>query len=219
VFERSGYLDARVADIVAEGDVAQGTFYTYFDSKDAIFQEVANQVADEMIRALRRDGSPIPGTYDRIYAAMERFVAAYKPRARMIALVEQVGTFTPEMKRLRLNVREAFVDRAARGIRRQQLEGVAEDTLDPDMLGEVLGAMVDHVCYMWLNLDKAFEREDLLQTLSVVWTRAIGASVPEATLREIKQRQNDNADGDVGALVSTAAAVGTTVSGTADQGE
>ena len=32
VFERQGFLDARVADIVAEANVAQGSFCTYFDS-------------------------------------------------------------------------------------------------------------------------------------------------------------------------------------------
>jgi AcrR family transcriptional regulator len=44
VFERKGFVDARVADIVEEARVAQGTFYTYFDDKDAIFQEVARAV-------------------------------------------------------------------------------------------------------------------------------------------------------------------------------
>jgi AcrR family transcriptional regulator len=43
VFERRGFLDTRVADIVAEAKVAQGTFYTYFDSKDAVFQAVATR--------------------------------------------------------------------------------------------------------------------------------------------------------------------------------
>ena len=174
VFEKRGFLDTRVADIVAEARVAQGTFYTYFDSKDAVFQAVATGVVGEMLVALRTDthsGTP----YERAYAAMERFVDAYRPRARIIALVEQVGTFTPELKHLRLQVREAFVERAARGIAHQQESGIADKSLAPVLTAEVLGAMVDHTCYVWLNLGRDFDRDALLRTLTTVWVRAIGA--------------------------------------------
>ncbi len=174
VFEKRGFLDTRVADIVAEARVAQGTFYTYFDSKDAVFQAVATGVVGEMLVALRADthtGTP----YERAYAAMERFVDSYRPRARIIALVEQVGTFTPELKHLRLQVREAFVERAARGIAHQQESGIADKSLDPVLTAEVLGAMVDHTCYVWLNLGRDFDRDALLRTLTTVWVRAIGA--------------------------------------------
>jgi AcrR family transcriptional regulator len=180
VFERRGFLDTRVADIVAEARVAQGTFYTYFDSKDAVFQAVATGVVGEMLVALRADahgGTP----YERAYAAMERFVDAYRPRARIIALVEQVGTFTPELRHLRLQVREAFVERAARGIAHQQEAGVADRSLDPVLAAEVLGAMVDHTCYVWLTLGREFDRDALLRTLTTVWVRAIGAEAPAAT--------------------------------------
>ncbi len=180
VFERRGFLDTRVADIVAEARVAQGTFYTYFDSKDAVFQAVATGVVGEMLVALRADahgGTP----YERAYAAMERFVDAYRPRARIIALIEQVGTFTPELRHLRLQVREAFVERAARGIAHQQEAGIADGSLDPVLAAEVLGAMVDHTCYVWLTLGRDFDRDALLRTLTTVWVRAIGVEAPSSS--------------------------------------
>ena len=179
VFERKGFLDTRVADIVAEAKAAQGTFYTYFDSKDAVFQAVATRVVGEMLVALHTEYLPDRTPFERAHAAMERFVDAYRPRARILALIEQVGTFTPELKRLRLQVREAFVDRAARGIAHQQAQGIADPSLDPVLTAEVLGAMVDHVCYVWMNLGKEFDRDAVLRMLTIVWTRAIGAEVPE----------------------------------------
>jgi AcrR family transcriptional regulator len=119
VFERRGFLDTRVADIVAAANVAQGSFYTYFDSKDTIFRAVAQGVIDTMLTALHTDaraedpfigcGTPCSGS------SMHT-----GPNARIIALIEQVGTFTPEMRDMRLALRAAFVDRSARGIRRLQ---------------------------------------------------------------------------------------------------
>lgn len=177
VFEAKGYLETRVADIVEAADVAQGTFYTYFDSKETVFQEVAGEVTKQMLQTLHSDGQPARSEYDRIHAAMERFVEAYRPNAKIIALIEQVGTFTPELKQLRLAVREAFVDRAARGIARMQADGIADAALDPQLTAEVLGAMVDHTCYVWLNLGKEFDADALLGTLTVVWARGIGMTV------------------------------------------
>ena len=173
VFERRGFLDTRVADIVAEASVAQGTFYTYFDSKEAVFQAVAQGVIDSMLAAMHAH-SHAGNAYDRVRGGMERFVDAYIPNARIIALTEQVGTFTPEMRDLRLALRAAFLDRSIRGIRRLQDEGNADPGLDVAVTAEVLGAMVDHTCYVWLILGRQLDRDVLLATLTTVWARAIG---------------------------------------------
>lgn len=173
VFERHGFLDTRVADIVAEANVAQGTFYTYFDSKEAVFGEVAQGVIDAMLASLHVD-SHADDPYERVRSAMQRFIDAYRPNARIIALTEQVGTFTPQMRDLRLALRAAFVERSVRGIRRLQEEGIADPGLDVMVTAEVLGAMVDHTCYVWLTLGREFDPDALLATLTTVWARAIG---------------------------------------------
>src|SRR5690348_13362486 len=41
VFERDGFLDARIADIAETAQLAIGSFYHYFDSKEQIFREIA----------------------------------------------------------------------------------------------------------------------------------------------------------------------------------
>jgi len=48
VFARSGYHQTRVSDIIAAADIARGTFYLYFDSKNAIFIELLDQLLDEL---------------------------------------------------------------------------------------------------------------------------------------------------------------------------
>src|SRR5487761_1584968 len=156
VFEEKGFLDTRVADIVQAADVAQGTFYTYFDSKETVFAEVAKQVIEKMMEDLHADHVLDVEPAERIRLAMARFI-------------EQVGTFTPEMRRLRLALRESFVDRSARGIRRMQADGVADPGIDPVMTAEVLGAMADQTCYIWFFLGKEFDYDAVLDSLTTVW--------------------------------------------------
>lgn len=172
VFERKGFLDSRVADIVAEAKVAHGTFYTYYASKEAVFRAVAQDTVDDMLAVLRAGDYP-EDPHERVRVAMSRFVEAYRPNARIIALTAQAGTFSPELRAMRLALREAFVRRSARGIRRLQEEGIADPGLNPVLTAEVLGAMVDQTCYVWFNLARTFAHDAVLEVLTTTWARAI----------------------------------------------
>ena len=47
IFERDGFLDARITDITAAAGTATGSFYKYFASKEEIFLAVVEALADE----------------------------------------------------------------------------------------------------------------------------------------------------------------------------
>ena len=50
VFERDGFLEARIVDIAEAANLAPGGFYHYFDSKEELFLEVA-QMQEERLTA------------------------------------------------------------------------------------------------------------------------------------------------------------------------
>lgn len=47
VFSRKGFHAARVDDVVREAQTSHGTFYLYFASKDALFEQLVVDVAEE----------------------------------------------------------------------------------------------------------------------------------------------------------------------------
>src|SRR5438093_13566714 len=49
VFERDGYLNARLTDITAEANCSTGSFYTYFTNKEEIFAAVLEEAQEEML--------------------------------------------------------------------------------------------------------------------------------------------------------------------------
>jgi AcrR family transcriptional regulator len=53
VFAEMGFGAASVRDIVRRTDLATGTFYNYFEDKDAIFAAVVGQLTDELVRRHR----------------------------------------------------------------------------------------------------------------------------------------------------------------------
>jgi AcrR family transcriptional regulator len=76
VFARKGYHAAGVADIIAEAGVARGTFYLYFESKRAIFDELIGRLLALLAASVKRiDVSPgaLP-PFDQLLANVNRVV-------------------------------------------------------------------------------------------------------------------------------------------------
>jgi AcrR family transcriptional regulator len=64
IFARKGYHRTNVADIISRARIARGTFYLYFQNKKDLFQELLNQVLNEIESRIRRlrvgPGNPDP---------------------------------------------------------------------------------------------------------------------------------------------------------------
>lgn len=174
VFESKGFLDARVADITRAAGVSHGTFYTYFDSTKDIFRTVMRTLVDNVYAASRvppgTPGDPVA----RIDAANRGYVEAFARNAKMLGVLYQVGTFDEEFATFMRDVRRLIVERAARGLRRLQDQGLADPALHPDYAASSLVAMVEHVCYLWLCAGEPFDADKLQWTLTRLWAQAIG---------------------------------------------
>lgn len=181
VFERDGFLEARVSDISRRARVAHGSFYTYFASKEEIFREVITEVQAELLAGQARDRRETaaqagPGHEDPIggiEAANRAYIAAYQQNAKLLGLLEQVSTFNDDLRRMRLDMRRAFVTRAGRAISRWQAMGQADPNLDPWYAASALCNMVDRFTYTWLVLGEHFEEERAVTTLTQLWVHAL----------------------------------------------
>ncbi len=78
LFRARGYDNTTVEEITEAADVGKGTFFNYFESKEALLGEVVSwQVSDEIERALR--GEDVPGM---AVARIKRVILALLDRLR-----------------------------------------------------------------------------------------------------------------------------------------
>jgi len=179
VFERDGFLDARVTDIAEGAKVAHGTFYTYFDSKEAVFREVVTRAGDDMMRGAQPPADIHDhGVIARITEANRAFLDSYRANARIISLVEQVATFDEEMRELRRSSREHFVRRVERQIRKLRADGGVDVVVEPRYAAEALCSMVERFAYVWMVLGEEYEYDTALRTLNLLWCRSLGLDDP-----------------------------------------
>ncbi|SNR55670.1 TetR/AcrR family transcriptional regulator [Blastococcus mobilis] len=184
VFERDGFLDARVTDISAAAGVAHGSFYTYFGSKTEIFRALVAATMDELYASLGTgDGAPggdLPSgdrprdAVRRIDRANRRFVAMYRQNTALMALFEQVTTFDPEVRALRQAARERMVGRVGHSIAQLQAEGHVDADVDAEYSAHALVAMVNGLVHYWLVLGAEFDEDRLVATMTGLWARSLG---------------------------------------------
>jgi AcrR family transcriptional regulator len=174
VFEEQGFLNARIGDIAKAAGVAHGGFYHYFDSKEAVFRDVAMQVVGEIFDASRTPPGEAEDPFAAIEAANRRFILAWERNAPILAVLDQVATFNDEFRDLWRSIRRLFVERAERGLTSLQAEGRADPALDAHVAASALGGMVENFARSWLLHGEAFDREVAIITLTRLWAQAIG---------------------------------------------
>lgn len=92
-FGDKGFSEASIVGITQRARVALGTFYTYFDSKEAVFQalvrDMSEQVRTSVAPALTSDCDPIERE-KRALSALLRLIQTKKPVYRIIDEAEFV---------------------------------------------------------------------------------------------------------------------------------
>ncbi len=179
VFERAGYLDARLTDITSEAHCATGTFYTYFANKEEVFAAVLEGAQQDMMHPGMDRMSDDDDPYGVVEASNRSYLRAYQRNAKLMGLLEQVAHIDPEFRKFRNRRAEAFVRRNARGIADLQARGIADRELDPLMASRALSSMVSRLAYSVFVLgdgadgDEPIDFEKLVFTFTRLWANAL----------------------------------------------
>lgn len=153
VFGEGGLPDARIADIAERAGVAYGSFYHYFDSKEALFREIAAEV-DSRLRSpveeiiLPRGSTASP--QDRLREAIRRHYETYRDEARLLGAIEQAAHIDEEIRASRDKRHHSDTAQVADSIRLLQRRGLADRSLDPAVAAAALGAMTYRFAELWL---------------------------------------------------------------------
>ncbi len=186
IFERDGFLDARISDIAEKAGLSHGSFYHYFESKEEVFREVVAEVDERlsapMTNIILDPNSPL-SPFDRIQEAMRIHLEAYRDEGRIMGVIEQVSRFDPEVATSRFERQLVGLNEVADSIRSLQRRGLIDQRLDPTITAAALGAMTRRFPEAWLVehvIDDDFD--DVLEQFTFIFPRALGLDVSERDL-------------------------------------
>ena len=135
-----GYHETRVDDIVAAAGVSHGTFYRYFDSKDALFQALAAEAATRMVDLLAvfPDTTREPGADagdESLPAWLRSWFAAYRDNGGILSAWQEIGAHDPTIAEFSVEVAAVAFDRLVRIVHRR---GFGNPTVDAIVLLSVI---------------------------------------------------------------------------------
>jgi AcrR family transcriptional regulator len=178
IFERDGFLDARISDIAERAGLSHGSFYHYFESKEEVFREVAAEVDERLSAPLGSvilDSSSGASPYERIHEAIRRHLQSYREEARIMGVIEQVARFDQQVGASRFERHKKYLMEVADSIRSLQRRGLVDDGLDPVIAAAGLGAMTYRFPEAWFVqglIDCDFDEG--AEQLTQLFVRALG---------------------------------------------
>jgi AcrR family transcriptional regulator len=180
VFERDGFLQARVADIAAEAGVSHGSFYHYFESKESIFRVIAEAVevrlisVDDGAHGKEKTHDPI----EKVRAANRSYLLAYKKEAKIMRVIEEVSRYDDEVRKVRVERDNDLAARLESAIRSLQAQGVADTRVDGRYAAMALGGMVARFAEQMFVGGGRYDLESAIDQLTLLWCNALGLSSP-----------------------------------------
>jgi AcrR family transcriptional regulator len=98
-FGERGFSDSSIVGITQRAGVALGTFYTYFDSKEALFQalvrDMSEQVRDHVAPVLKQSANTLEGEH----AALESFLEFAREHRDVYRIIDEAEFVDPSAYR------------------------------------------------------------------------------------------------------------------------
>jgi AcrR family transcriptional regulator len=175
IFERDGFLDARIVDIAEAADIAPGTFYHYFDSKEEIFREVAELQEARLIAIPEHPLRAGESAMEEIRASTRLYLSRYRDEAALMRVIELVSRYDEYVSTARMATLQHFFEQAEQNIRSLQRTGAVDRRLDAHLAAAALGAMAARFAELWLVQGYGnYDFDDAVEQLSRLSANALG---------------------------------------------
>ena len=165
VFSRLGVARARAMDIAKEADVAVGTLYLHFESKQGLLRAILHDGADDLLALFRRGSTQNPsmdimtvvGAHIDI---MVRFAKEHLSFCRIL--------FDPESIRIHLSAEivEYLVSRQEVRLQYEISQGLLNDDIDPAFVSHAIGGMLSGVFDWLIRNPNQGSHEKVIKTLA-----------------------------------------------------
>jgi len=183
VFARSGFFNAKVADVAREAGVADGTVYLYFKNKDDILVSIFNDYMQDALAAGRKNLSALKDPVEKL----RRIVHAHLEglgRDRNLAVVFQVElrSSTKFMEQFSATKVTEYLELIREVIEEGQRSGVFRPGVNTKVVAKVLFGALDEMATNWVLSRKRYSLVSTAEPVLDVFLNGIAR--PQSGRRE-----------------------------------
>ena len=176
VFARNGYFNSKVADIARAAEVADGTVYLYFKSKEEILHSIFDQNMAEAIAAGRR----LIENLDDPREKLRRIAKLHLERLgadRDLAVVFQVELrgSTKFMEEFSAAGFAEYLALLRRTFEEGQRAGVFRKELNAKVAAKILFGALDEMATNWIISKRSYKLEPMADVVMDVFLNGVGS--------------------------------------------
>lgn len=176
VFARSGYFNAKVAEVARAAGVADGTVYLYFKNKDDLLVSIFNTAMEEFNARAQQELAEIadPRAQLRHFARLHFEVLEAN---RDLAVVFQVEFrhSTKFMEQFSETMLADYLKMLREILERGQQQGVFRASLNPKVVAKVIFGALDEMVTNWVLSHHNFKLTPLVDPVMDVFLHGINA--------------------------------------------
>ncbi len=170
VFARNGYFSSKVADIARAADVADGTVYLYFKSKEEILHSIFDQNMAEAIAACRQliENSRDPREKLRRIATLHLERLGADRDLAVVFQVELRGS-TKFMQEFSAAGFAEYLDLLRKIFEEGQRAGVFRKDLNAKVVSKILFGALDEMATNWIISKRSYKLEPMAEIVMDVF--------------------------------------------------
>ncbi len=177
VFARNGYFNSKVADIARAADVADGTVYLYFKSKEEILHSIFDQNMAEAIAAGRKLIAKLGDPREKL----RRIATLHLERLgadRDLAVVFQVELrgSTKFMEEFSATAFAEYLGMLRSTFEEGQRAGVFRKELNAKLVSKILFGALDEMATNWIISKRSYKLEPMADVVMDVFLNGVSAS-------------------------------------------
>lgn len=176
VLREFGYNQASVRLITKAARRSHGTFYLHFENKEVIYATLLEEMRHRLHRESREVWRP-DDPLDSVRRSIEIYVCSYQRDRDLWELLDGSSATSSLFQRERLAVRRALVSDIRKGIDKSPTARLGD--LEPDLVTEILAAMLEQTCARFLLNDEAIEPDTITTHITTLWGRMLGYIRPD----------------------------------------
>jgi TetR/AcrR family transcriptional regulator, fatty acid metabolism regulator protein len=163
VFAQYGFYNSRIAEIAKLANVANGTVYLYFRSKDEILISLFEEEMIQIIRDMKRELTSLPKAEDKLIKFIEQHLLMADEKCELAEVIQiELRQSNKFMKEYKGNAIREYLDIIAAIIKEGQEKGEFGTHIIPGVAKRILFGALDEIASYWVltnkpkyNLDEA----------------------------------------------------------------
>lgn len=161
IFGKNGYHQSSITEITQHAGVSLGNFYTYFESKYQIFEELLWDMQEELLRMIKKHTAGIENRIEREREGFKTLFTFLKQRPYWYSLFPQAEFVNKELHRKAMEkFARAYSFRIEESMQRGQIR-----KMNPEILAYTFMGMTNYVGMKWVIWEEKEITDEMLDEI------------------------------------------------------